>query len=54
MTWRDDLVEALKSGDKEELKRIAYLARNRVELTKPVFDFKTLQSEGREPGEDQE
>lgn len=51
MSWRDDLLEALRNKDKEELKRIAQLARYRVEMPKE-FDYKKFQSEGREPGED--
>lgn len=53
MTWRDDLMEALRNKDAEELKRIAHQARMRYEPTiKPKFDYKQIEAEGREPGAD--
>lgn len=52
--WHDELMEAIKTGDKEQIKKVAELARHRYEpISKPVFDFKKLESEGREPGEDE-
>lgn len=53
MTWRDDLMEAM--GDPEKLKEVAKRARDHWTPTeKPKFDYKTLQAEGRQPGEDDE
>jgi hypothetical protein len=54
MSWRDDLLEAIRNKDSEELRKIAALARNRYEPMRPVFDYKKLESEGREPGSDDE
>lgn len=54
MSWRDDLLEALRNKDTEELRRIAAIARNHYNPKPITFDHKMLAAEGREPGEDDE
>ena len=54
MSWRDDLLDAIRNKDSEELKRIAALARNQYHPVPTTFDYKTIQAEGREPGEDRD
>lgn len=50
MNWHDVLMEAMKNP--EELKRMSELARQHRHIELPKFDHKKLQSEGRQPGED--
>ncbi len=52
MTWRDDLMEAIATKDPQKIKEVAQYARNRYEPIRPVFDYKTVEAEGRQPGED--
>jgi len=48
-------MEALRNKDAEELKRIAHQARNVYHpVAKPQFDYKQIEAEGRQPGEDDE
>ena len=54
MSWHDDLLEAIRNKDSEELKRIAALARNQYHPVPTRFDHKMLAAEGREPGSDDE
>jgi hypothetical protein len=55
MTWRDDLKDAIASGDKEQIRKVAEQARNHyVPVAKPKFDYKQLEAEWRQPGEDDE
>ncbi len=52
MTWREELLSSLK--DPEKLKEVSERARNRYQPIAPKFDYKMLEAEGREPGEDDE
>lgn len=52
MNWNQALMQALKNGN---LSEVAEQARNRYEpVAKPAFDYKSLQSGERQPGEDVE
>ena len=52
MSWNKELMEALK--DPQQLKRISELARNRYQpIERPVFDYKSVEAEGRQPGDDE-
>lgn len=49
MTWRDELMQALKNKDAEALRRLGEIARDRYHpVQKPKFDYKRIESEGRE------
>lgn len=50
MNWHDILLESLK--DKDQLKRMSELARQPRNYQVPTYDYKQVQAEGREPGED--
>lgn len=52
MNWRDVLMEAIK--DPAELKKMAEIARMHRHIEPPKYDYKQVQSEGRQPGEDDE
>ncbi len=54
MSWRADLMEALKNKDAEALRKLSEQARNRYQPIAPRFDYKMIEAEGREPGSDDE
>lgn len=52
MDWRQILLEAMK--DKDQLQKMAALARENRHIEPPRYDYKIIQAEGRQPGEDDE